>query len=231
MISSVTVAFVLMMGLSVFAFYQRNQAEERRKEADAQRQLAEQAKGEADTQRQAAEKAQERAEKIARIATSKSLAAFALVEMETDPELSLLLATESVKTTYDTSETVLPLSNTVLRQMIIKSRVRLTLKGHDDEVWSAAYSADGDRIVTASFDETAKVWDANTGQELFTLKGHDGAVWSASPDGKRIATAGLDGIVQIYTTDMEELLQIAESRVTRQLTAEEKEKYGVLDLN
>ena len=28
---------------------------------------------------------------------------------------------------------------------------------------------------------------------------------------------------------MEELLQIAESRVTRQLTAEEKDKYGVLD--
>jgi hypothetical protein len=30
---------------------------------------------------------------------------------------------------------------------------------------------------------------------------------------------------------MEELLQIAESQVIRQLTAEEKEKYGVLDLN
>ena len=52
-----------------------------------------------------------------------------------------------------------------------------------------------------------------------------------SPDGKRITAAGGDGIVQIYTTDMDELLQIAESRVTRQLTAEEKEKYGVLDLN
>ena len=52
-----------------------------------------------------------------------------------------------------------------------------------------------------------------------------------SPDEQRIATAGADGIVQIYTTDMDELLQIAESRVTRQLTAEEKEKYGVLDLN
>ena len=37
------------------------------------------------------------------------------------------------------------------------------------------------------------------------------------------------GIVQIYTTDMEELLQIADSRVTRQLTAEEKETYGVPD--
>ena len=71
----------------------------------------------------------------------------------------------------------------------------------------------------------------STGKELFALKGHDGPVGSAtySPDGKRIATAGSDGIVQIYTTDMEELLQIAESRVTRQLTTEEKEKYGVLD--
>ena len=69
------------------------------------------------------------------------------------------------------------------------------------------------------------------GQELFTLKGHEGRVWSAacSPDGQRIVTASWDGTVQIYTTDMEELLQIAESRVTRQLTAEEKEKYGVLD--
>ena len=85
--------------------------------------------------------------------------------------------------------------------------------------------------MTASFDRTAKVWGANTGQELTTLKGHGSWVMSAvySPDGKRIATAGRDGIVQIYTTDMDELLEIANSRVTRQLTAKEKEKYGVLD--
>ena len=174
---------------------------------------------------------------------------------------------------HDSSETVLPLSNTVLRQSIIKSRVRLTLKGHGDYVWSAVYSPDGQHIVTASWDKIAKVWDANTGtelmtlaghedgvgrasyspehivtasgdktakvwdavtgKELVTLTGHEGGVFSAvySPDGQRIATAGSGGIVQIYTTDMNELLQIAESRVTRQLTAEEKEKYGVLDLN
>ena len=107
----------------------------------------------------------------------------------------------------------------------------MTLKGHDGKVMSAAYSPDGARIVTASGDQTAKVWDAVTGKELLTLKGHDSSVNSVaySPDGKRIATAGGDGIVQVYTTDMDELLQIAESRVTRQLTAEEKERYGVLD--
>ena len=64
-----------------------------------------------------------------------------------------------------------------------------------------------------------------------TFKGHESRINSAiySLDGKQIVTASADGIVQIYTTDIEELLQIAESRVTRQLTAEEKEKYGVLD--
>ena len=150
--------------------------------------------------------------------------------METDSELSLLLATESIRITRQVNGVVLLFSNTVL-QSIINSRVRLTLKGHDGMVFSAAYSADGKRIVTGGRDNAAKVWDANTGQELLTLKGHEGYVLSAvySPDGKRIATAGMDGIVQIYTTDMDELLQIAESRVTRQLTAEEKEKYGVLD--
>jgi len=108
----------------------------------------------------------------------------------------------------------------------------MTLKGHDKGVLSARYSPDGARIVTASADKTAKVWDAQTGTELFTLTGYEGWVTSAvwSSNGKRIATANArDRVAQIYTTDMDELLQIAESRVTRQLTAEEKEKYGVPD--
>ena len=53
----------------------------------------------------------------------------------------------------------------------------MTLTGHEDSVRSVAYSPDGQRIVTASFDRTAKVWDAQTGQELFTLKGHDGGAF------------------------------------------------------
>ena len=59
-----------------------------------------------------------------------------------------------------------------------------------------------------------------------TLTGHDAGVLSVaySPDGQRIATAGADGIVQIYTTDMDELLEIAKSRVTRQLTELRKKK-------
>ena len=75
-----------------------------------------------------------------------------------------------------------------------------TLVGHTDEVWSAAYSPDGQFIVTASLDGTVRLWDANTGMELNTLLG--GRVVSAafSPDGQRIVTAGEDESVRIWET-------------------------------
>ena len=37
---------------------------------------------------------------------------------------------------------------------------------------SASFSPDGSRIVTGSWDKTAKVWDAENGAEVLTLKGH-----------------------------------------------------------
>ena len=107
----------------------------------------------------------------------------------------------------------------------------MTLISHNGPVYSTAWSLDGQQIVTGSYDQTVKVWEADTGLELITLAGHEGQVNSAvySPNGQRIVTASRDGTVQVYTTDMDELLEIANSRVTRQLTAKEKEKYGVLD--
>jgi len=73
-------------------------------------------------------------------------------------------------------------------------------KGHNDAVRSAVYSPDGERIVTASLDKIAKVWDAKTGTELLTLTGHDGGVWSAiyNPDGERIVTAGGDKTAKVW---------------------------------
>ena len=49
-------------------------------------------------------------------------------------------------------------------------------RGHDDSVVSAAFSPDGKRVVTASEDNTARIWDAATGREIVALKGHEGPV-------------------------------------------------------
>jgi WD40 repeat protein/uncharacterized caspase-like protein len=62
--------------------------------------------------------------------------------------------------------------------------------GHTDGVVYAQFSPDGSRVITASLDKTAKIWDAVTGALLADLKGHTDVInYSAfSPDGKKILT-------------------------------------------
>jgi eukaryotic-like serine/threonine-protein kinase len=76
----------------------------------------------------------------------------------------------------------------------------LTLKGHTGLVYSASFSPDGSRVVTGSYDQTAKIWDAKSGAVLLTLKGHGGPVRSASfsPDGSRIVTGSYDQTAKIW---------------------------------
>jgi WD40 repeat protein/DNA-binding SARP family transcriptional activator len=101
------------------------------------------------------------------------------------------------------------------------------LTGHGGLVKTIAFSRDGTRLVTGSFDKLAKVWDARTGQEIATLYGNAGNVFGValSPDGRRLATAGGDGTARIYTLEMNELTELARTRVTRALTAEECRRY------
>ena len=75
------------------------------------------------------------------------------------------------------------------------------LPDHDKSVRGVAFSRDGRRIVTASDDRTARLWDATTGKPIGEpIKGHEDAVWSAafSPDGTRIVTASADGTARLW---------------------------------
>ena len=73
----------------------------------------------------------------------------------------------------------------------------LTLKGHTGNVKEVAFSPDGKRLASTSMDNTVKVWDAQTGQELLSLRsgirGYMGPV-AFSPDGKRLASPGGGGV-------------------------------------
>jgi len=74
------------------------------------------------------------------------------------------------------------------------------LQGHKDAVLSVAYSRDGKQLLTGSYDNTARLWDLETGKSE-ALEGHDWWVWSAafSPDEKRIVTASQEGSVIVWT--------------------------------
>jgi WD40 repeat protein len=90
------------------------------------------------------------------------------------------------------------------------------------------FSPDGQRILTASSDQTARVWDLS-GKELATLRGHTAGVRSAvfSPDGQRILTASSDGTARQYLVHIEDLLAVAACRVARGLTEQEIKRFDV----
>src|SRR5205085_6750271 len=71
---------------------------------------------------------------------------------------------------------------------------------HAAAVYSALFSPDGSRVLTASADGTAGVWDARTGARLLPPIKHRAAVLRAvfSPDGRRIATASADGTARVW---------------------------------
>ncbi len=84
------------------------------------------------------------------------------------------------------------------------------LAGHTDWVRSAYFSPDGTMVVTASDDQTARVWDGSTGAELLVLTGHTNWLTSAvfSPDGSTVLTASLDGSARLWDAESGELLRI-----------------------
>ena len=128
------------------------------------------------------------------IAQSRELAAYAIAQLPIDPELSVLLAIEAVQV-KPTAQ-----AENALIQSLFESNVRVVMRGHTGWVYRAAFSPDGKFVVTASNDNTARIWDAATGASVLELRGHTAPVVSAvfSPDGKSVVTASWDDTARIW---------------------------------
>ena len=78
-----------------------------------------------------------------------------------------------------------------------------TLIGHARSVNACVVSPDGRRVVSASTDETLKVWDLDTGGVLATLQGHASAVTACAvtSDGHRVVSASEDETLKLWDLD------------------------------
>jgi hypothetical protein len=78
-----------------------------------------------------------------------------------------------------------------------------TLRGHTSWVTSVAFSPDGRLLASGSDDQTLKLWDVETRQEVRTLRGHTDPVWSVafSPDGRLLASGSGDNTVKLWDVE------------------------------
>jgi hypothetical protein len=102
-----------------------------------------------------------------------------------------------------------------------------TLVGHGSGIQSVAFSLDGKMVATGSEDDTAKLWEVETGAEILTLPGNGlgvtGVAFDPSDHGTSIAVAS--GITRLFLLNIDDLLALARSRVTRSFTPAECRKY------
>jgi WD40 repeat protein len=101
---------------------------------------------------------------------------------------------------------------------------------HDGGVFHLDFSPDSRSIVTTGPDGFVRLWDARDGSLLQAVSmGEDYGKAVAFTDDRRVVVGTLNGLVAGLTFDIDELVQIGRTRVTRILTDQECRTYLHLD--
>ncbi|MER9019458.1 AAA family ATPase [Mesorhizobium sp. M0898] len=132
---------------------------------------------------------------------SRSLSSISLqLSSAGDSELAILLALEALPKKGETTERPYVTEAEAALFRALSGYQELAVLRHEDAVTHGAFSPEGDRVVTSSFDQTARVWNTADGKALAILKGHKGVLKLAvfSPDGRQVLTGSVDGTARVW---------------------------------
>jgi WD40 repeat protein/class 3 adenylate cyclase len=199
-----TIAIILALLAGTFGVQSNRNA----MQADENAQAAMNAEAVAVANAEAAQKAEAEAILQQRLALSREIAGNAIINLDVDPERSILLAMQAVTTTYAVDGTTTKEAADALHQAVLNSRLRLALYPQPGDGYGLAFSPDGKRIATSTSDGQIKLWDLKSRKELFTLSGHEGFINSVafSPDGSRLASASGDGTAKVWDLDTQQVI-------------------------
>ena len=104
-----------------------------------------------------------------------------------------------------------------------------TLSTYSAPVTDVSFTPDGSILAAVGTEGVIRIWDAANWEEILTLTTDsftEGPIYGLafSPDSKHLAVAGKNAI-RIFTLDNEELIDIAQQRLTREFTFDECSMY------
>jgi WD40 repeat protein len=147
-----------------------------------------------------AESEADRAARASRLSTARELALAADGSLRDDPQRSLLLALEALRTTRADGTVVREANEALLNaETALRPNASFNPVGGDD----VAASLDGSRYVSSGFAGArgapglAGVWNTDSGRRIFTLA-RDVIATDYGPDGRRLVTAGKGSVATVW---------------------------------
>ncbi len=130
-------------------------------------------------------------------AKANELSAQAIIQLNTNPTVGLRLAEEALKLYPEGKTAKVVLKNSV--SLSPPPYYKAVLSGHRAYISSVAYSSDGNSMLTGSWDNTARLWDAR-GAVMITFTGHTEPVLAVAfaPGDQFVVTASRDNSAKIW---------------------------------